>query len=354
MSITLTENTLVHKGSVKNIHSIDDFLYFQFSDRYSVFDWGEMPDAIDKKGEALCDIADRLFQILGTPTLLKQFLPESNKILKDFPKSNALLYQVLEEGFSHHSHGRVFISPEQSLLKVKPVEVIHPTLNDNHFNYSVYSEKPINTLVPLEVIFRWGVPKGSSLLNTNKDHTHIKHFLGEPEIYAGMKFAKPYIEFSTKLEPTDRMLSYSEAKKVAGLTDQEFQTLIDTTSLIAMALKNIFEKTGRTLWDGKVEYAYSGDQANRFFEIVDSIGPDELRLTQNGKILSKELMRQYYRSTPWFKELTTYKFKHPHNFKDIMIKDGHSPHQLPSDIKSEAIKIYTQLANDLKTITEEL
>jgi len=27
---------------------------FIFSDRYSVFDWGEMPDHIDQKGAALC------------------------------------------------------------------------------------------------------------------------------------------------------------------------------------------------------------------------------------------------------------------------------------------------------------
>ena len=27
---------------------------FHFSDRYSVFDWGEMPDHIDGKGAALC------------------------------------------------------------------------------------------------------------------------------------------------------------------------------------------------------------------------------------------------------------------------------------------------------------
>ena len=27
---------------------------FRFSDRYSVFDWGEMPDQIEGKGAALC------------------------------------------------------------------------------------------------------------------------------------------------------------------------------------------------------------------------------------------------------------------------------------------------------------
>jgi Phosphoribosylaminoimidazolesuccinocarboxamide (SAICAR) synthase len=30
---------------------------FVFSDRYSVFDWGEMPDLIEGKGKALCVIS---------------------------------------------------------------------------------------------------------------------------------------------------------------------------------------------------------------------------------------------------------------------------------------------------------
>ena len=33
---------------------------FAFSDRYSVFDWGEMPDHIDGKGAALCVIGAHL------------------------------------------------------------------------------------------------------------------------------------------------------------------------------------------------------------------------------------------------------------------------------------------------------
>ncbi|TFH43245.1 MAG: phosphoribosylaminoimidazolesuccinocarboxamide synthase, partial [Chrysiogenales bacterium] len=37
---------------------------FTFSDRYSVFDWGEMPDHIDGKGKALCVIGAYFFEKL--------------------------------------------------------------------------------------------------------------------------------------------------------------------------------------------------------------------------------------------------------------------------------------------------
>ena len=48
-------------GSVKDLEIVEkptaDTMgvgKFHFSDRYSVFDWGEMPDHIDGKGAALC------------------------------------------------------------------------------------------------------------------------------------------------------------------------------------------------------------------------------------------------------------------------------------------------------------
>ncbi|MBN2396100.1 MAG: phosphoribosylaminoimidazolesuccinocarboxamide synthase, partial [Candidatus Atribacteria bacterium] len=37
---------------------------FYFSDRYSVFDWGEMPDHIEQKGAALCISAAYFFEKL--------------------------------------------------------------------------------------------------------------------------------------------------------------------------------------------------------------------------------------------------------------------------------------------------
>ena len=54
---------------------------FHFSDRYSVFDWGEMPDLIDKKGEALCLMGAYCFERLEVKSVLTHYkgLVDSNK-----------------------------------------------------------------------------------------------------------------------------------------------------------------------------------------------------------------------------------------------------------------------------------
>ena len=46
---------LIYTGSVKNIYQADDpaLLWFEYTDDFSVFDWGKMPDPIPGKGEAL-------------------------------------------------------------------------------------------------------------------------------------------------------------------------------------------------------------------------------------------------------------------------------------------------------------
>ena len=65
-------------GSVKDLEVIEKaeetksgIGRFQFSDRYSVFDWGEMPDLITNKGKALCIMGAYFFEKLnemGMPT----------------------------------------------------------------------------------------------------------------------------------------------------------------------------------------------------------------------------------------------------------------------------------------------
>ena len=38
---------------------------FTFSDRYSVFDWGEMPDHIEHKARYLCTLSSYFFSLLA-------------------------------------------------------------------------------------------------------------------------------------------------------------------------------------------------------------------------------------------------------------------------------------------------
>ena len=47
---------------------------FFFSDRYSVFDWGEMPDHIEGKGAALATLSSYFFSLLEKEGMKTHFL----------------------------------------------------------------------------------------------------------------------------------------------------------------------------------------------------------------------------------------------------------------------------------------
>ena len=55
----------IYSGSVKDIYKDGKGnLFFEFSDRYSIFDWGKMPDLIPNKGIALGTMANTFFNLL--------------------------------------------------------------------------------------------------------------------------------------------------------------------------------------------------------------------------------------------------------------------------------------------------
>ena len=71
-----------------------------------------------------------------------------------------LLNKLKTVGGDHHliSHNEAGRS-----LKVKKIDVHPPIFTGKNWDYSIYQKRPTNCLVPLEVIFRWGMPSGSSL-----------------------------------------------------------------------------------------------------------------------------------------------------------------------------------------------
>lgn len=255
---------LVHQGSTKDVFQFGENYLFQFSDRYSVFDWGEMPDHLDGKGAALADFTKKIYAVLG------------------------------DRGIAHHLQT---VPCAQNEIVVKPFRVIRD---------QKIMPREENIFVPLEVIFRLGVAKGSSLL---------KRFPGK--YVEKQMFDKPMIEFTTKLERFDRPLTHSEAKEIANLNDVEWGNLLAMTENIALIIRDTFAPAGITLWDGKIECAV-GTGLNREIILVDSIGPDELRLTKDGVQLSKEIIRQYYKGTDWQLMLDETKKKHGEQFKEFI------------------------------------
>jgi phosphoribosylaminoimidazole-succinocarboxamide synthase len=295
--------TLLHRGSVKDIYRVNEQeLIFDFSDRYSIFDWGEMPDAIPNKGKALAEMGGKF------------------------------LAHLSRQGFSTHFLG---MGEMPGMMRVKSVDVPRDGI-------SIYKTSPKNILIPLEIIFRFGVPKGSSLLRRYKSEADwvaagFDRAYGEGEIFSEIK-----IDYTTKLEAQDRVLAEPEAKTMAGMTNEEWADLKNKTFRIATELKIVFEKTGAILWDGKFEFAFD---ENRKIILVDSIGLDELRLTFDGAPLSKELLRQHYLGSSWYAALNRAKELHPKDFKEYCQKSlNEKPKPLPASVVSAISTLYQTVA----------
>ena len=295
---------LIHKGSVKDVYRIDaddQYLLFDFSDRYSIFDWGTMPDEIAKKGKALARFTCSLYRKLEAPEFWKQYLSHGDALAEEL-KSVGLRTHICSIGC------------EENQMVVQEVPCPRNDLNS-------YQAAPTNAFIPLEVIFRLGVPAGSSLLERHADR-----------YYAGQRLEQPLIEHSTKWERVDRMLNETEAMTLAGLKAPEFKRLNQLTSCLGIALNSLFAGANLKLWDGKVEWAFVKRGNRRDFMLVDSIGPDELRLSYGDIPFSKEFLRQWYRKTPWFKELKGAKNIFSNDFKKHCCDPTHLPPEMLQDV----------------------
>lgn len=343
---------MIYEGSVKNVRGVTGKspYVFEFSDRYSIFDWGQMPDLLDGKGAALAWMADFFFRYLGDAKNWQSW--QAPVQLAQLPQLNTLK----KHGAAHHALG--LMDGMARCLAVEPVDVLRPdsknVMGKLVWDYSAYNAKPENTLVPLEVIFRFGVPEGSSLLQRTGDAAYCKDIGLDAAPKAGDVFALPVIEFSTKLETSDRYLSYAEAREIAALSAEEFESLRDLTRLCALRLRDVFAGIGVEMWDGKLEFAFDLKDADglRGFKLVDSIGPDELRLTLDGVHLSKEALRSVYRGGNWYAQIDIAKklaaSRGDKDWKRICTDElGAEPAPLPADVKKQAEMIYGGIARAL-------
>ena len=336
---------LLFEGSVKNVHGVQGQspYFFEYTDSYSVFDWGKMPDTIEGKGQALAMMGDFFFTFLQNTATWNKWTPKSQ-----FADSDTFA-KLCQNGLPHHSLGLLKGSP--NILKVSPVAVIHPEYlvqgGELRWDYSHYQRRPSNCLVPLEVIFRFAVPEGSSLLSRAQNLEYCQELGLKESPRMGDRFEVPVLEFSSKLETSDRYVCYQEAQTMAGLTEGEFRGLCQLTSLIALRLKDFFNSLDIDLLDGKFEFAF--DQ-QRNFMLVDSIGPDELRLISSGKQLSKESLRKIYRDSAWYQALSRAKKlaseRGMNDWKEICVAElGQTPAPLPPGVKENISMMYQALAN---------
>ncbi|MGB0454156.1 MAG: phosphoribosylaminoimidazolesuccinocarboxamide synthase [Bacteriovoracaceae bacterium] len=357
----ISDKKLIYRGSVKDIYQYNEHLLFDFSDRYSIFDWGEMPDLIDGKGAALKSMGECFFYYLESEKSWKKLenFTELIEFLKNNPEAKPLYSSLRERGLKTHWVGdSKLFKDHSSSLEVKKVNVLSPKRNDSGYDYSEYkNDQLVDCLVPLEVLFRFGVPKGSSFLRRAKDLEYCHELgLSGQKIEEGTRFQSPIIEFSTKLEPLDRVLQYEEAKDISGLNDSEFAELCTLTKLIAFNLKHLFSKMEIELWDGKFEFSFiKKADGTRGFQLVDSIGPDELRLMFQNIPLSKEVLRQAYKKSNWYSCFNEQKEKlASKNIKDWQ-KEFHNlglegPHKLDSEFIKLISEMYQYLSQGIQGI----
>lgn len=325
--------TLLYQGSVKNIYQTGkDVLEFEFTDQYSIFDWGVMPDKIENKGKSLAKMASYFFKKFQTPETFQNFFKNNtfeNSYFKD-KKFEKIVSELSKNAASTHFID--YLSP-QSIL-VKKVNVLHPKFENSTYIYPKELNSATETLIPLEVVFRLGAPKGSSYLKRN------------PEFKEDTLFNEVKVEFFSKLEPQDRYLSTSEAKAISGLSEVELEEIIFKTKTYALVLKEIFKKSQINLWDGKFEFAYGKFNENsRDIVLVDSIGADELRLTHGKTTLSKEFLRKIYKKDPWYKQLSKNKNDYPQSFLE---KTKLKPAPLSEEAKEASSQLYTSLLTCLE------
>ena len=94
------------------------------------------------------------------------------------------------------------------------------------YDYRVYTPNLRNFLIPLEIIYRNGLPEGSSVFKRLEEGVITIETLGLDHYpRPGERLSKPIFDVSTKLEEADRYLTWDEAREIAGLTAEEVEDI---------------------------------------------------------------------------------------------------------------------------------
>lgn len=290
------ERALLMKGKVKEAYDLGDRLEFQFTDNISVFD-KIIPSTIPFKGETLSREGAYWFERasrMGIKTHFLDYLPPAGMLCKK--------------------------------VEILPSARITPQSR--------------NYLIPLEWICRWYV--AGSLFDRVENGTLSARDLGFPSGHAvrsGEQLPQPFLEVSTKLEKTDRLLEKEEALQISGLTPQEFEDAKEIVLKVDEDINRSVLGRGLIHADGKKELAFDIDKQIMIVDVYGTADEDRFwdkRHYEEGKLvdLSKEYVRQYYRQT---------------GYKDILYKlreegkaDPPIP-ALPDDVVQETSRIYIKL-----------
>ena len=294
---------------------------FVFTDAYSIFDWGRMPDTIPEKGRSLCAMGAYNFSLLeaaGIPTHYRGVVADDSVIdLEDADEP-----------------------PREMAIDLAQVPDL--PIEDGAYEYGKFhAEAGDNYLIPLEIVFRNSVPEGSSL-RSRRDPEEVgldtADWPDEP-----VQLPEPVVEFSTKFEEQDRYLARDEADAIAG------RATLDELAALAREVNRVVteraEEVGLTHEDGKIECLYHDGEVR----VADVVGTfDENRFSYDGREISKEVLRQYHKRTQpeWVAAVDEAKSEADETCEtDWRALCDPDPEPLAEDVIAAASDLYTAGAN---------
>jgi len=299
---------------------------FVFTDAYSVFDWGRMPDTIPGKGASLCTMGAINFERLaaaGVPTHYRGVVGADGDAvaLSDLPPD------------ADPPTGMAIDLTRVPDLPYEPgtgydYEAYHAAAGDNY-------------LIPLEIVSRNAVPVGSSLRSRVDPRDVGLDRDGWPD--GPVDLPEPVVEFSTKYEEQDRYLDRAEAAAVAGRAD------VDRLAAVAREVNRLVTRrasaAGFDHEDGKIECLYHDGTV----AVADVVGTfDENRFSYGGQQVSKEVLRQFYRGyrPEWVAAVADAKAAaDERGVADWRALCDVDPDPLPPDVRRAAADLYAAGAN---------
>ncbi|ADJ14370.1 phosphoribosylaminoimidazolesuccinocarboxamide synthase [Halalkalicoccus jeotgali] len=292
---------------------------FVFTDAYSVFDWGRMPDAIPRKGASLCTMGAFNFESLesaGVPTHYR--------------------------GVGEDARALAEVENPPVRMAIDLVQVPELPHEGRAYDYDAYhTEAGENYLVPLEIVFRNRVPEGSSLRRRSEPGEHGLDFEEWPD--RPVELEEPIVEFSTKYEESDRYLAREEAETIAGKAD--LAALESVAHEVERVVSEQARSTGFVHEDGKIECCYVDGEVR----VADVVGTfDENRFSYAGQQLSKEVLRGYHKRTQpdWVEAVESAKDDaKSENIADWRALCGRDPEPLPTEVVDLASEMYAAGTN---------
>ena len=263
---------------------------FVFSDDYSVFDWGRMPDAVPDKGASLCTMGAHNFELLEV-----NHVPTHYRGVHEEPDDDG---EPLELGDCEVAPRAMAIeltrTPDLPYVGEATDEAVDPGAVRAGYDYGAYhAAAGDDYLIPLEVVFRNVVPVGSSLRDRGSPADYGLDLDGDEWPAEPVELPRPIVEFSTKFEEQDRYLGRADAEAIAGAAE------LNRLEELALAVNHVVSREARKAEsgglvheDGKIECRYRDGE----IQVADVVGTlDENRFAHDGQELSKEVIRQYYR-----------------------------------------------------------